>query len=487
MKVLAFVSACLVIAPLAAAETVLLDFHAKWCGPCRDMDPVVAGLEREGYRIERVNIDSEQGKLKARQFNVKNIPTFVALADGRETGRVVGAVPAESLKRLVGPAGIARSNNPKPSAATAAATETSLESLPNAGSGAARELIDRSVRIVVEEAKSRSFGTGTVIRSVPGETLVLTCGHLFENVSRIAKTTVEFFGSPIGAKLSGEAVARDKDADLALVRIVTDQVFPVARVASREFTLRPGIPTQSVGCDHGQPPTLRKMKVLAVNRYLGAPTIECNNEPVEGRSGGGLFSEAGELIGVCSAREPREHRGIYGGLAAVHTLLDRQGLASLYSKPASGNDWRLASNARPAADASATDRVVLPPPDQLGVKVGLTVPPEAEQAEVVCLIRSRDNIDAPPRIVVLDCASAEFLNQLEKERKAQPAQSNTSMRLTDPADRRAGGTEPNPRLTPDSKTASPRGADARPSIEESAKWKKDWAPGARAKDSAGLR
>ena len=489
MKVLAFVSACLLIAPLASADTVLLEFSANWCGPCREMEPVVAGLEREGYRLERVNIDSEPGKAKMRQFNVKNIPTFVALSDGRETGRLVGAVSADNLKRLVGPAGLARAGKSKaPPQAAQSSVETPLTNLPSSGSATGRELIDRSVRIVVDDAKSRSFGTGTVVRSVPGETLVLTCGHLFEGISRSAKTTIEFFGSPPGEKLAGEVVARDRDADLSLVRVTTDKVFPAARVASREFKAMPGVPTQSVGCDHGQAPTLRKMKITAVNRYLGAPTIECNNEPVEGRSGGGLFNESGELIGVCSAREPSERRGIYGGVAAVHAILDRQGLASLYSKPAPAGDWRLASNvSKETGPAAGQNQIVLPPPEQIGLGVGPATPQGAEHAEVVCVIRSIDDPKAPAKIVVLNRASAEFLAQLEKEQAAQSSRNNTSMRLSNPLDRRAGAIDLD-RREPNTATSSPsRAAADRTAIQESAKWKKDWVPGANAEGSVGRR
>ena len=55
MKVLACLSAFFLFAPLSFGETVLLDFSGKYCPPCRQMEPVVAGLEREGYRIERIS------------------------------------------------------------------------------------------------------------------------------------------------------------------------------------------------------------------------------------------------------------------------------------------------------------------------------------------------------------------------------------------------------------------------------------------------
>src|SRR3990172_9460405 len=108
------------------------------------------------------------------------------------------------------------------------------------------------------------------------------------------------------------------------------------------------------------------MRISAVNRYLGAPTIECTGQPVQGRSGGGLFNESAQLIGVCSAADPAERKGIYAGLAAVHSLLDRQGLASLYQSRA-GSDPRLANRANQARRKTP---LTVPPPDQLGLQVG---------------------------------------------------------------------------------------------------------------------
>ena len=47
----------LLCAGAARAETTLLDFYADWCAPCQAMSPVVDSLAREGYAVERVNID----------------------------------------------------------------------------------------------------------------------------------------------------------------------------------------------------------------------------------------------------------------------------------------------------------------------------------------------------------------------------------------------------------------------------------------------
>jgi S1-C subfamily serine protease len=388
------------------------------------MLPVVAELERQGYRIERVNVD--QNRAKALQFQVNNIPTFVVLKDGRETGRLVGGCTADTLRRLLGPVGAARAQaakSPAPSNADAAPS-----SAAQTDRGPGTELVQRSARITVDDAASRAFGTGTVVRSVAGETLVVTCAHLFEGIPASAKTSVELFGAAQTIRLSGELVCRDREADVALVRVKTPQAVPVAAVASRRFVPASGLQARAVGCDNGQQPSVRAMHITAVNRYLGAPTIECSGQPVQGRSGGGLFNEAGELIGVCSAADPSEHKGIYAGLAAVHTLLGRQGLVSLFESP----DARDAQVAVKDIEVKVQERTLaVPAPEQLGLKVGAdhAVLDQHPGAEVICLIRSAAERNGPAKVVVLSKASADLLAQLDKEQAAQGGLAETALRL----------------------------------------------------------
>ncbi len=469
MKVLAFLSACLCLSPIVAADTFLLEFTAKWCPPCREMEPAVAGLEREGYRVERVDVDDPQNRNRMAEFRVQNIPTFVAITNGVESGRRVGATPIEGLRRLLGPPPRSKVSSPP----------TTTAPKPGDDKTQVGNLIARSVRLVVEDPQTRAFGTGTVVRSVVGETLILTCAHLFEGISPHTKTTVEFFGSPTRDKLPGELVGRDRAGDVALVRVITREVLPAAPVASRSFALAPGQSVSSVGCDHGQEPSVRTSKITAVNRYLGAATIECTGQPVQGRSGGGLFNQAGELIGVCSAAEPREQKGIYGGLTAVQSLLDRQGLASLFDKR------RPLREAVLARGTSTETPLVLPPPDQLGLDVGRGLPTmnNVGDAEIVCVIRPVGGSAAPARVVVLSRASPELLAQLEKEQSAEGGtRANTAMRVR--TDLSAHGWRPARKVA--AKNPEPPAA-ARGAIQEAARWERDWQPGAKSADSLGTK
>lgn len=80
----------------------LIDFTAKWCGPCRVMEPVLAALAKEyagRVRVTAVDIDEEQRL--AQQFDVRSMPTFVLVVDGREVGRTVGSRPRAFLVGMI--------------------------------------------------------------------------------------------------------------------------------------------------------------------------------------------------------------------------------------------------------------------------------------------------------------------------------------------------------------------------------------------------
>lgn len=81
--------------------TVLIDFWAPWCMPCRMLSPIVDEVSEEVVQVKvtKVNVD-EQERLAAR-FGVMNIPTLIVLRDGVEVNRSVGVIPKDDIIKML--------------------------------------------------------------------------------------------------------------------------------------------------------------------------------------------------------------------------------------------------------------------------------------------------------------------------------------------------------------------------------------------------
>ena len=87
------------LAVTGVGDTALLDFHAQWCGPCKQMAPAVDRLIADGQPVLKIDID-QQPEL-AQKYGVTAVPTFVMVVNGQEVARESGAVSAQRLQAML--------------------------------------------------------------------------------------------------------------------------------------------------------------------------------------------------------------------------------------------------------------------------------------------------------------------------------------------------------------------------------------------------
>ena len=82
-------------------RTVLLDFWAVWCGPCKMIAPIVEEIaaERSDIVVGKVDVDSEMEL--AMKFGVASIPTLVVIRDGIPAAKAVGYRPKADILKLL--------------------------------------------------------------------------------------------------------------------------------------------------------------------------------------------------------------------------------------------------------------------------------------------------------------------------------------------------------------------------------------------------
>ncbi len=323
-------------------------FTQSNCPPCSRQKPEIDRLVAAGYPVQEIDVRAQPAWVE--KFQIDRTPSLVLVFNNQVVQRIDSApqpVPAEeivgwfqslqSAPAAAHPQPVARLDVGSQTGSPATLTRSSGD-LPSSdpthgdrqpGNAVESAALQATVRIKVTEADSLSFATGTIVHSHGNEAIVLTCGHVFRENQGAGEITAEYGWLPGDRQQIARGQLLTYDAgprDVALVRIVAETPLPAIPVAPPKMVVSQQDQVFTIGCDHGQPPTIRRTRIKNLSNYDGVDKYDIFGRPVEGRSGGGMFSSGGQLLGVCNAAAVDFDEGIYSSLPNIWTELARSGL-----------------------------------------------------------------------------------------------------------------------------------------------------------------
>lgn len=86
---------------LQSSETILVDFWAEWCGPCKMLSPILDNISTTIPNLKIVKVNIDQSPETPTQFGVRSIPTLILFKEGQPVSTKMGALPQRSLEEWI--------------------------------------------------------------------------------------------------------------------------------------------------------------------------------------------------------------------------------------------------------------------------------------------------------------------------------------------------------------------------------------------------
>jgi len=90
-----------ILEELTREGTVIVDFFATWCGPCKMLSPVLESFAENNKTIQVIKVDVDTHKEVAMNYSVMSVPTLILFKDGKLVKRQSGYMTEESLVKWI--------------------------------------------------------------------------------------------------------------------------------------------------------------------------------------------------------------------------------------------------------------------------------------------------------------------------------------------------------------------------------------------------
>jgi hypothetical protein len=219
--------------------------------------------------------------------------------------------------------------------------------------------------------------------------------------------------------------------DVGLIAIRPNRDVTPMKIAGRNLRTQRGDRVFSIGCDRGDPPSVRESRVSHVNKYLGPANIEVAGAPIDGRSGGGLFTSDGTIIGVCNAADPEDDEGLYAAVETIHQEIIAAKLNFLLEDSQPQRAIATVPAVQSSANGAVLPRGMAAPSSMRDDGPNRQLPVDNDMA-VIVIMRSRSRPQQQDEVIFVRDPSTNLLDAIADHQQRRMGSESNSLQAVSP-------------------------------------------------------